>query len=656
MGTRAKRACPVVPARSPQDFARNEPMARKLPRLQRRLGEKDLFAVAYGEIASSIYFALGIIAGRALGLTPLVLLFTGVVFLIVALSYAEGTTELRETGGAATFVRRAFNDLAGFVTGWALFLDYLIVTALAALFLPHYVGGAIHSSALQRGPWDKLIAIAAIAGVGLARVTRRQRMYVAGLGVAAIDLLTQLLLVVLGLALLWSPGALTHGVTLGTSPSWHAIAFSLPLAMLAYTGLETVANLAEETRRPGVQVPRSLFGGLGAVVAVYVGIAVVALMAFPARGGSTDIESVWGRAPLMGIVSALDAHLPTAIHTPLRIYVGLSGAFILLLAAATSISGFGRLAYSLGEHGQLPRAFGRLHRRTLVSPEAILAACGISIAIILLTSLLNKPVTFLASLYSFGVLLAFTAAQLAVVKLRISEPARRRPFKVPFAVHMRGGDVPLPSIVGAVLTLLIWIVAMATHPAARYAGPAWLAAGLVIYLLVRRGRGAGLLEHITSTDEQVIPAATFHSILVPMKLGDIGEEMVATAVRLAQERGAAVEALHVIKVPLDLPLDAELIDEDERAAASLAEAKLLGADHGVVVRGNTVRARSIGEAIVEEAARTNADLIVLGSSPRWRRQSRFFSPTVDYVLKKAPCEVLIVAFPQGVLEEETATR
>ncbi len=631
-------------------------MARKLPRLQRRLGEKDLFAVAYGEIASSIYFALGIIAGRALGLTPLVLLFTGVVFLIVALSYAEGTTELRETGGAATFVRRAFNDLAGFVTGWALFLDYLIVTALAALFLPHYVGGAIHSSALQRGPWDKLIAIAAIAGVGLARVTRRQRMYVAGLGVAAIDLLTQLLLVVLGLALLWSPGALTHGVTLGTSPSWHAIAFSLPLAMLAYTGLETVANLAEETRRPGVQVPRSLFGGLGAVVAVYVGIAVVALMAFPARGGSTDIESVWGRAPLMGIVSALDAHLPTAIHTPLRIYVGLSGAFILLLAAATSISGFGRLAYSLGEHGQLPRAFGRLHRRTLVSPEAILAACGISIAIILLTSLLNKPVTFLASLYSFGVLLAFTAAQLAVVKLRISEPARRRPFKVPFAVHMRGGDVPLPSIVGAVLTLLIWIVAMATHPAARYAGPAWLAAGLVIYLLVRRGRGAGLLEHITSTDEQVIPAATFHSILVPMKLGDIGEEMVATAVRLAQERGAAVEALHVIKVPLDLPLDAELIDEDERAAASLAEAKLLGADHGVVVRGNTVRARSIGEAIVEEAARTNADLIVLGSSPRWRRQSRFFSPTVDYVLKKAPCEVLIVAFPQGVLEEETATR
>jgi basic amino acid/polyamine antiporter, APA family len=139
-----------------------------------------------------------------------------------------------------------------------------------------------------------------------------------------------------------------------------------------------------------------------------------------------------------------------------------------------------------------------------------------------------------------------------------------------------------------------------------------------------------------------------------MKLGEIGEEMVATAVKLAQERGAAVDALYVIQVPLDQPLDAELTDAEERAAASLAEARLLGADHGVEVSGETVRARSIGQAIVEQARTRGVDLIVLGSAPRWRRQSRFFSPTVDYVLRKAPCEVLIVAFPQGVLEGDGA--
>ena len=102
------------------------------------------------------------------------------------------------------------------------------------------------------------------------------------------------------------------------------------------------------------------------------------------------------------------------------------------------------------------------------------------------------------------------------------------------------------------------------------------------------------------------------------------------------------------------PLLCEMIDEEERAEASLAEARLLGADHDVTVEGAIVRSRAIGSAICERALEVDADLIVLGSAPRWRRQSRFFSPTVDYVLKKAPAEVLIVAFPQGVLEGDGA--
>jgi nucleotide-binding universal stress UspA family protein len=140
-------------------------------------------------------------------------------------------------------------------------------------------------------------------------------------------------------------------------------------------------------------------------------------------------------------------------------------------------------------------------------------------------------------------------------------------------------------------------------------------------------------------------------ILVPMKLGEIGEEMVATAVALAGERGAEVDALFVIQVPLEHELDAPLPDLEEAAAASLAEAALLGDEHGVHVAGITVRARSIGRAIVDEATARDSDVILLGSSPRWRRQSAFFSPTVDYVLRRAPCEVVVVAFPQGVLED-----
>src|SRR5919197_163175 len=547
-------------------------MARKLPRLQRVLDAPALFSIAYGEIASSIYFALGIIATNAHGLTPAVLLFVGAIFLIVSLSYAEGTAAIRETGGAATFVRIAFNDLVGFVTGWALFLDYLIVIALSAVFMPHYVAGAFFTK-IER-PWDVVAGCFAIAAIAILRLIRRTRLHSWALVVALVDLGTQVLLIVLGMALLFTPDALTAGTSLGSQPTWHDIAFALPLAMLAYTGLETIANLAEETRRPGRDLPRSLFGAIGLVVLLYVAMAIVALSAFPARHG-TELGSNWLRSPLMGIVARIREHVPDVVGAPLQVYVGLSGALILLTAATTSISGFGRLAYSLGEHAQLPRKFGLLRQRTLVAPQSIVAAALIAMALLAGTAPLAHPVFFLASLFSFGVLLAFTAAQLAVIKLRLSDPDRRRPYRVPVTV----GRIPVPSVIGAALTFTVWIVAMATHAGARYAGPAWLAAGLVVYVAVRRSRGEGLTERVVSADEhRGLAEAEFSRILVPMKLGEIGEAMVAEA----QERGV--------------------------------------------------------------------DLIVLCSSPRWRRQSRFFSPTVDYVLKKAPSEVLIFAFPQGVLE------
>jgi APA family basic amino acid/polyamine antiporter len=481
------------------------------------------------------------------------------------------------------------------------------------------------------------MGVCVIVVVAVIRVVRRPSLYGIGILIPALDLLTQLLLVGLGFALLFSPHALAHGTSLGHSPTWHQLAFSLPLAMLAYTGLETVANLAEEARRPGVDLPRSVFGGIGTVVTTSVLISIVAVSAFP--GPHSELGTRWIRAPLVGVA----------------VRIGVTGALILLAAVTTSISGFSRLAYSLGEHGQLPHAFGRLSRRSHVSAWAVVSAAAISSAIVIVTAFFSKDVTFLAGVFSFGVLLAFTAAQLAVIKLRVAEPELPRPFRAPFSISIGHAEIPLPAVIGSILTFAVWIIALATHPSARYAGPIWLAAGLVVYVTVRRSHGEGLLERVVAPDEMHIdPGAAFTRILVPMKIGVIGEEMLATAVKLATEHGAEVHALHVIRVPLEQALDAPMLDNEERAEASLAEAKLLGADYGVTVQCSMVRARAIGNAIVDQALAVGADLIVLGSAPRWRRQARFFSPTVDYVLRRAPCEVLIVAFPQTIIDAELA--
>ena len=625
-------------------------MARKLGGFQRVLDAPALFSVAYGEVASSIYFALGIVAAYAVGYTPLVLLGAGLFFLLVALSYAEGTAAIPETGGAATFVRRAFNDLLGFLTGWALFLDYLIVIALSTLFLPHYLASALELDGLGEAPWDVVVAVGAIALVAAVRLARHSRLYTAAVVVAALDLAVQLLLVLLGLALLLAPEPLDATLALGEWPGWGDIAYAVPLALLAYTGLETVANLAEEAREPGRTLPRSLFSAITLVVIVTCAIAVVGTSALPARGGESPLGDEWLEAPVAGIAAALGEPLPNWAANAVRIVVGLTGALVLFVAATTSISGLTRLAHSMGGHGQLPRGLGRLHRRTLVAPLAIVLAALLAIALVLATALAGTDVVFLASLYSFGVLLAFAAAQLAVIRLRYLEPELPRPYRVPLNIRIGTTPIPLPAVVGLILAAAVWILALATHPGARYAGPAWLAVGLVVYGVVRRRGRHGLLEHVDPAEE--LPGgATFRRVLVPMKLGPVGEEMMATAVALAKERQAAVDALHVIRVPLERELDAVLREQEEAAAASLVEAQLLGEENGVEVMPITVRARSIGQAIVGEAALRGSDLIVLGSSPRWRRQAAFFSPTVDYVLRNAPCEVLVVAFPQGVLEE-----
>jgi APA family basic amino acid/polyamine antiporter len=626
-------------------------MARKVRGFERVLDAPALFAVAYGEIGASIYFALGIIAAEALGFTPVVLLVSGAIFLLVSLSYAEGTAALPETGGAATFTRRAFNDLAGFTTGWALFLDYLIVIALSALFIPHYVGGALSIDALRDSPWDALVAVLVIAGIATVRLVRHSRLFAVGLVIALLDLGVQLLLVLLGMTLLFSPQTLADGLDLAAGQGWGDLAFALPLAFLAYTGLETVANLAEETRAPGRDLPRSLFGAIVLVVVLTVLIAVVGVSAFADEGGSRELGTAWLEAPLVGIATAFEGELPSTLVDVLRLLVGLSGAMILLTAAITAVSGCTRLAHSMASHGMLPRELARFERRSLVSSEAIIAIALVAIAIVLVTAVAaDGDWAGLASVYSFGILLAFTAAQLAVIRLRMREPDLARPFRAGPDVTIRGARVPLPALVGAVLTLGVWVLALLTHPGARYVGPAWLVVGLVVYLLVRIRADRGLLEDVDPSS--LPPGAAITRILVPMKLGDVGEEMAATAVALAKARDAFVEALFVVRVPRRFPLEGPLpTDVERRALASLEEARLLGEDHGVAVTTEIVRARDIGSAVIAEAERRGIDLIVLGSAPRWRRQSRFFSPTVDYILRRAPCEVLVVAFPEGVFEE-----
>ncbi len=588
-------------------------MARKLRGFERVLDAPSLFAVAYGEIASSLYIALGIVAAVALGLTPLVLLLTGALFFVVSLSYAEGTAAIPETGGAATFVRRASNDLAGFLTGWALFLDFLIVMALSALFVPHYVAEAISVPALRDEPWDAIVGCGLIAAIAGVRLTRRTRLHVGSLAVAMLDL--------------GRPGtarrsrhrvpALARGALRGSRLRGRTGLGGSRIRAAARDarvhGLETVANLAEEAREPGRTLPRSLFSAIGLVVVVTVLIAGIGLSAFPVSGGETALGEEWLEAPLVGIAAAFEGSLPALLVDALRIAVGISGALILVAAATTSVSGITRLSYSLAGHGSLPREFGRLERRALVSSEAILIAAGLAIALIVVTEVAaGGDPEFLAAIYSFGVLIAFTAAQLAVIRLRMREPALVRPFRARPNVSIRGVDVPVPALVGAPLT------------AFRLGARARDARGRSIRrpaLAADRARGLRRRPPDRAARPPGGRLGGRASAWSGVQAHPRPDEARATSGRrwwrlrsLSHARpGAEIEAITVVRVPRRYELEGELPPEvAARVDASLEEARVLGVDQGVEVRTDVVRARSIGHAIVDEARSRDADLVVLG--------------------------------------------
>lgn len=404
-------------------------------------------------------------------------------------------------------------------------------------------------------------------------------------------------------------------------------------------------------------MPRSLFLGIGAVVVVNVAVSAIGISAYPAEpdagapdGVSSALGTDWLHAPLVGIARAIGDELGGGADVFVGV-VGVSNALVLITIIATAMAGAERLAYSMARYDMLPHVFARPERGSSPTPAATLAAAVIAPALIVVANVVGDGARFLAGLYSFGVLIAMTAAQIAVVRLRVAEPDLERPFRVPGNVRIRGALIPVVCVLGAALTFALWVASLFTHGAASIAGPVWLALGAVVYLLSRRAGGESLFGRATPAVPDLVPdePEVHRRILVPLKMGEIGEEVLATAIRYAEESGAEVRVLHVLRVPLSMPLDAALGERETGALGDIADAREIAAEHGVEVDARVVRARSISEAIVAEAAESGAGLIILGSAARWRTQSRFFSPTVDEVLRRAPCEVMVVTFPDGVL-------
>jgi APA family basic amino acid/polyamine antiporter len=612
--------------------------------LRRTVGVAGLFATAYGNVGSSIYYALGLVAAHALGLTPLVFMFAGGLFALTAKTYAEGAAMFPEAGGSSSFARHAFNEVVSFIAGWGLSLDYILTIAISAFFVPHYLGAFFPE--LRHSPGDVIGGAAVIALLALINIRGLGESAKLNIGLAVLDLATQVALVVLGAALVLHPDVLISQVHLGVAPSYGQLIFAVSVSMLAYTGIETVSNMAEEARDPGEQVPKAVNLVLIAVLGIYAGISIIALSALPVTQNAsghyaTQLGTTYSGDPVLGIVSAL--HLHGALATGAQYYVGALAATILLIATNAGMIGISRLSWSLAEHRQLPGVFARLHPRYHTPWFTILFFGAIAVVLVL-----PGNIAFLGNLYSFGAMLSFTIAHLSIIALRVRKPDLYRPYRAPWNVRWKESEIPLTAVLGAIGTGAAFVSVVILHTEARFIGAAWMALGVGGYLLYRRRLGIDPreLSQVRRAERPVgFLELSYRSALVPLFGTNIDTDAMHRAAAVV-DPDATVEALYVLKVPAENELPAGLDEQEYDARCALDVARLQARARGLKVRVKLIRTRNPGRAIVEEARERRSDLIYL-STQHAPSDERLLGPTTRYILAKRPCRVIVEGGENG---------
>jgi basic amino acid/polyamine antiporter, APA family len=625
---------------------------RRQQGLERVLGTPALFATAYGNVGSSIYYALGVTAAFALGLTPLVFVIAGVIFAATAATYAEGTVRYPEAGGSSSFARHAYNELVSFGAAWAQMLVYIVTVATSAFFVPHYL--SIFWGPLRENPWDIVggaIVIVLLVVLNIVGVQEAARL---SISLAVIDFATQILLVALGFVLVFSPEILRANVHWGTAPTWSNLAIAVPVAMLAYTGVETVSNLAEEVRDPVRNVPSAYRLVAYAVFAIYFTLPLIALSALPVHlinGEMTTLlalppeEGGYANDPILGVVQNLG--LEGGVLDALKIYVGLLAATILFIATNAGVIGASRITYSMATYRQIPEVFRRLHPRFKTPWLSILIFGGIlPIAVIL-----PGDVRFVGTLYSLGATLSFTVAHASIIRMRMRPGPDELRYRARPNLRIGGIDWPLFAIFGGIATGISFSVILVQNATTRWVGLGWIVGGLLFYAVYRRRVVHESVLATVKAPPAYGPALAleYRRLLVPVVPGRGSDDALDIAASMAAERGARIAAVTVLEIPLDLPLSAELPEEEALANRELDEARAIGDSYGISVIPRLVRGRNAGAEIVREAERRGTEIIVIGAPRRviGRRKRAVFGRTVDYVLKNAPCRVMVTAIEEA---------
>ncbi len=601
--------------------------------LKRVLGVFDLFAIGYADLGSSMFYALGVTAFFSLGATPISLGLASIVFICTALTYAEMSSIFHEAGGSASFARHAFNDLISFIAGWGLLLDYIVTIAISSFAVGPYL--SYFFEPLKIPHTQILFAIVLICVLFFMNMTGAKQSTRTSLILTVFALLIQTIIIAIGFDTIVNITDVVAKIKINVpnvdwSPTWSEFWQGTAMAMVAYTGIESITQLGAESHKPAKTVPRAILLTMGVLIVMYVGIVLVALSAVPAK----ELGTRYILNPIEAIVDFLP--YGRGLLSPC---IAILAAVILSVAANAGMMGSSRLSFNMGEFYQLPRVFHRLHKR-FRTPVISLAFFSITACLIIILS--NGKIDFLADLYNFGAMIAFFSAHIALIVLRIKKPNMKRPFRIGLNIPFGKAHIPISAIIGAFATFSVWCLVVFTKPDGRYLGTAWMLIGIAMYAYYRKSKkieaiGSIKLQNVKIQGYRLIE---IHQILVPTS--GIQTETIQIACELAKTYHAKITALQVIDLADSLPLDSKLHHRTATTEAILKNAEAIAREFNVEIELKIIQSRSIVDSILQEAKKGKYDLIILGSqSSKEVSQKKHLSAIAETVLKKAKCRVWI---------------
>ena len=632
--------------------------------LRREIGWYGSFAMGYADVGADIYVAIGLVALFAGGASPLAFLIASITYITTGLAYSELATIYPYAGGAHIYAMKAFNDLVGFIAGWAVMLDYTVDIALFSLasagylsfFFPGITTG--HISLALGGlklaiPHLGIIAATLVGVLLVVNIIGIRESSLFNEILVSFDLFVEAIILVFGFVLAFSLARFLGQVGVVGSPTLHTnIAYSLPslgtqeqnfiygitLAMTSFIGIESIAQAAEETRRPDKWIPRANKLSIVSVVVFAIGLSAVSmgLMGWAELAASRNDP-----------ISAIAGHIPV-IGTYLAPVVALTGFAICYVSTNTGVIGVSRIVFSMGRFDLLPRWFYKVHHRfkTPIRTIIVFGVIGIALAAI-------GELTFVADLYNFGALLSYIVVNICLVVLRNKESGAYRTWKVPGTIKLRFGErqyfVPIISVLGAISCAILWGLILTFHEGGRILGTAWVLVGVVGFVALRRMKKMPIWT--AETGKRILPGGYVMNAVVLARNPE-EEEDILSSVSDALDPRFHVTLLHILD-PSDLGLSTDELSDysqiKEYQAVTLRELQSVARKLRSMGYEATPRVE-IGprtEILDREAGSDRNDLILLLKRKTIRRNiEKESDDSVMAILSKYPGKVMIIRRPK----------